>query len=176
MERLPSSRIAQKHNAKDSHKHTWNDPEHVGKFMLLFMYMFLMVGFAASILYFIYMVRIDVDYRLQQRNIQNIYNYEQCKRLYDENECSPESRVPALEALCEKWLSCAKEASIDIGSVNNSAKLWAQTVGEVINEFMDTITLRSLVFILLILSASISLMRYSYGSYQVYYYGKEHLD
>jgi hypothetical protein len=65
-----------------------------------------------------------------------------CAQLYEINKCFPISqRVPALAQHCADWESCMQRDPTGVGR----AKVVAETIGEVINSFVEPISWKTLV-------------------------------
>ncbi|KAK3627959.1 hypothetical protein LTR56_018949 [Elasticomyces elasticus] len=65
-----------------------------------------------------------------------------CAREYTTNRCAPETRVPAMEQVCEGWQRCM---SRDAGAVGR-AGVGARTFAEVFNSFVEAISWKTMVF------------------------------
>lgn len=65
-----------------------------------------------------------------------------CAQLYEINRCFPISgRVPAIEKQCTAWESCMQRDPAAVGR----ARVVAETIGEVINSFVEPISWKALV-------------------------------
>lgn len=67
-----------------------------------------------------------------------------CSRQYQENRCSPEQRVPAMEKVCMDWETCMYRDP----STTSRARLHAETIAEILNGFFGAISTKT--FILMI--------------------------
>jgi len=82
-----------------------------------------------------------------------------CSRNYVENRCAPGERVPALDAACNEWESCMNQQA---GIVVKRSKLSAQTLGEVVNAFLEQLSwksaaLLSLLFLVIVVGSNCAL-------------------
>ncbi|KAK6458968.1 Di-sulfide bridge nucleocytoplasmic transport domain-containing protein [Scheffersomyces xylosifermentans] len=113
---------------------------------LLSSYLQLMVNLVASIytIYVLYCIisaiRRDIDVKLlvQSSNIRSEIEY--CKRSYEENNCGPETRVPALEGLCINLQKCINQEQTLGGG--NTSSISAETIGMLINSLVEPLGLK----------------------------------
>ena len=131
-------------------------PNVLSGYIQLFLNLCIVLSIFWAVIRFILMLKNDVDSRIQRLVSAEQMKLKKCERDYIQNNCDPEVRVPALEALCEQWSECMRNSElVDINNYTSmSAKLWAQTLAEVINAFSKEISIRSLAF-LFICSCSI---------------------
>ncbi|CCC70882.1 hypothetical protein NCAS_0F03980 [Naumovozyma castellii] len=120
---------------------------------------------------FVTLVKKDVDFKLQRKLVENDYRIQRCEENYVRNQCEPELRVPALEELCNEWFHCMqeKEETPKGTVVHISTTLWAQTLAEVVNAFIEPISWRTLFFILLTTCSIVAVTNIAFGSYTVHY-------
>ena len=91
----------------------------------------------AMVVKFALVVQDDVRCKVQERLAANLRSVADCKRSYELNECLPGMRVPALEESCDKWLHCMNEDVEQLKHGSGSGALWAKTMGEILNSFID---------------------------------------
>lgn len=107
--------------------------------------------FLATVLFlffeFIIMVRNDVRHKLSLRLASDLLSMEVCRKNYDDNGCMPDTMVPALDGLCAHWAQCMDQDPEDLRPYQ-SGVLWAQTLAEIVNSFVEPISLRSILVIL----------------------------
>lgn len=65
----------------------------------------------------------------------------QCAAKYTENKCAPNTRLPALEAVCQSWESCMNRDPEMVGR----AKISARTFAEIFNNFIEPISWKAMV-------------------------------
>ncbi|CCH61080.1 hypothetical protein TBLA_0E00170 [Henningerozyma blattae CBS 6284] len=122
----------------------------------------------------VFLIKKDVDNKLLQVLDQQKDYFENCKENYNLNDCGSNNVVPALQSVCMDWARCiAKSNSPDYNHRHLSSKLWAETVAEMINAFVDPISIRSLIFILMTVGTIITVSNLAFGSYRVYYYNSK---
>lgn len=63
-----------------------------------------------------------------------------CQQAYAKNKCSPNTRLPAIINLCVNWEKCIHEPI----TVSKS-KVLAETIGEMIDGFYHTLSLKTVV-------------------------------
>ncbi|KAH8929344.1 hypothetical protein BT69DRAFT_226227 [Atractiella rhizophila] len=90
-------------------------------------------------------LRSDLSARLSSSTLAQRSEIFACSQSYTLNRCSPETRVPALEDACRAWERCMHQDPEAVGT----ARLLAMVVGETVNGFVDTVSWKSFVFILL---------------------------
>lgn len=104
---------------------------------------------------------------MEQDSLARIFHTAQCKKNYESNECAPELRVPALEELCNEWSECMNSQNIlKLAHLRHSAKFWAQTIAEVMNAFTDTISTKTIIYIVGITSVLIIVTNMTFGIYR----------
>lgn len=173
MRREQNSEISKKYKSLDHDRLVWRNPDVLSRYLQLFFNCIVVAFIFAVIIWFIHIIRMDVSFKLEQRKLLRSQEIQECKTNYEINECKPELRVPALEALCKEWLTCINEGNIAIGIISHSARLWAQTLAEVLNSFVDSISIRSLLFILISVTVTIAVTKFTFGSYRIYHYNND---
>lgn len=121
---------------------------------------------------FLLMVQSDVHNKSREKLADDIVRIQSCKNEYEQNQCLPGTRVPALEALCNEWFRCM---NLNINGLQDrnmyqSGTLWAQTLAEIINAFVNKISIRSVIVILAVICAIVLVTNVAFGSYRVYWY------
>lgn len=124
----------------------------------------------AMVVKFALVVQDDVRCKVQERLAANLRSVADCKRSYELNECLPGMRVPALEESCDKWLHCMNEDVEQLKHGSGSGALWAKTMGEILNSFVEPISIRSAFLMLFVVCAIVLVTNVAIGSYRVYYY------
>ncbi|KGG51357.1 hypothetical protein DI09_38p270 [Mitosporidium daphniae] len=87
----------------------------------------------------------DVSIKINAETNLIIQEIEQAKMLFSQNKCFNEDVIrnsPALDSLCAGWKTKAEQS--DPRSKISHGKLMAETIAEIINSFVERITLRSL--------------------------------
>ena len=108
-----------------------------------------------------YMLQRDVQARIDQMVRAEVNRVELCEKNYVQNQCDPAVRVPALEELCTEWFQCintGKVTTLHSHYTFKSAKLWAQTIADIINAFVEEIKLKAFVMILVTIVLAITVV------------------
>lgn len=101
---------------------------------LVFFLMYLFYSFWSTI-------RSDVDLRSREVATETLTEMAACAREYKENRCDRSSRVPAMETVCENWEKCMKQDPNKVGR----AKVSAYTFAEILNNFVEPISIKTMV-------------------------------
>ncbi|EDO14890.1 hypothetical protein Kpol_380p9 [Vanderwaltozyma polyspora DSM 70294] len=155
---------------KVTNKTLLSDPDVFAKYLQLLFNCMVVLSLFFMVGWFFYTIKLDVDFKVEQEKIRRRLRIQTCKDNYINNECAPELRVPALESLCDEWLTCINEETIDLNTINTSTILWAKTLAEVLNSFVESISFRTFLFILLSVTVTVVVTNVTFGSYRVYHY------
>jgi len=85
-------------------------------------------------------IRSDVDMKSEEAVKALMTEMEDCARNYLTNRCARDSRMPALEALCNNWDKCMNRDP-NVGR----AKVSAHTFAEIFNSFLEPISYKTMV-------------------------------
>ena len=110
---------------------------------------YLQTFFTAAILwgglYVIYSIwstiRADVDRASEDSTAEILAEMASCAKNYVENRCAGDSRLPALEAVCNNWELCMNRDSNGV----RRAQVSAHTFAQIINSFVEPISLKTTV-------------------------------
>lgn len=123
------------------------------------------------ILYFVMhlflMLKNDVQSKINQIVRFEINKVKICEKNYLQNQCDPALRVPALEELCSEWFECINNGNILTNKSYysfKSAKLWVQTIAEIINTFVDEIKFKAFAFLLISILFSVIIINTTFSS------------
>ncbi|KAG9006676.1 hypothetical protein FRB94_000511 [Tulasnella sp. JGI-2019a] len=106
-------------------------------FKLILLLTSLLIGFS-----FIMAVKQDVDARVLEYSSELLHDIALCSQLYLTNKCHPDTRVPVVEQLCQDWERCMNKDPKVVGRV----RVWAETLGEMFNSFVEPIAWKTLAF------------------------------
>lgn len=109
-------------------------------------------------LQFFLTVRHDVAVKVEEHLSHIMGEIAQCSKEYAANRCTPDLRVPAMERSCVAWEKCMQRDPSVIGR----AKLSAETFAEIINGFIEPISYKTMVFILMALFGTVFLSNYAF--------------
>ncbi|KAI9488726.1 Di-sulfide bridge nucleocytoplasmic transport domain-containing protein [Zychaea mexicana] len=87
----------------------------------------------------------DVNLKLETFESDRLDEFLNCQMEYANNRCDPSTRVPAMDELCRQWQQCLYRP-MWIGTT----RAVAETLADIINGFVDKISLRTMFFILTI--------------------------
>lgn len=93
------------------------------------------------LLSFLYMLRGDIQDRSREASFELHQSILHCSEAYIQNRCAPETRVPALDARCREWEYCMNKDAKVVGV----ARVGAETLAEVVNGFVETVSWRTMV-------------------------------
>ena len=102
-------------------------------FLVLFM-MYLVYAFWSTI-------RSDVDMRSREVASETLAEMAVCAREYKGNRCDGSNRVPALESACNNWERCMQQDPSKVGR----ARVSAHTFAEILNSFVEPISVKTMV-------------------------------
>lgn len=97
---------------------------------------------------FIVAIRRDVSERIDEYSVEILQEIAQCTQAYVTNRCEPGQRVPAMEAACGAWETCMNRDPKVVGR----ARVGAETFAEIINGFVDGISLKTMLFSTIVLA------------------------
>jgi hypothetical protein len=106
---------------------------------------FLLAACAYLIFCFWAAVQGDVDKKSFEATAEILAESAACLKEWTTNKCAPETRLPALEAMCNSWEKCMKR---DAGKVAR-ARLSARTFAEIYNELIEPISWKAMVCLLI---------------------------
>ncbi|KAL1931946.1 hypothetical protein VTP01DRAFT_9002 [Rhizomucor pusillus] len=85
----------------------------------------------------------DVTLKMEIYESDRLEEHYRCRLEYMRNRCDPSTMLPAMEAQCQQWQQCLYHP-IWIGKT----KLLAETIAEICNAFVDTISTKTMIFLL----------------------------
>ena len=106
--------------------------------------------FAFCFMYVLYCmfstVRNDLNERAMMESSEILAEMAVCAREFKENRCERDSRVPAMEIVCNNWEKCMQRDPYKVGRSRLSAGMFA----EIFNSFIEPISWKAMVSIQLI--------------------------
>lgn len=118
---------------------------------VLSLYLQLLVNMAAILLgaYIVYSIittiKHDIGEKLQQEASYRLVEMAACRRAYHENQCDPETIVPAMEQACAHWQKCMNQ---DPFSGGNMSLVSAHTLGMIVNSLIEPLGFKVLVVVM----------------------------
>ena len=106
---------------------------------------FLNCFFAGCLMYVLYgvfsTIRHDIDERAMIESSEILAEMAVCAREFKENRCERDTRVPAMESVCNGWEKCMARDPYKVGRSRLSAGMFA----EIFNSFVEPISIKALV-------------------------------
>lgn len=83
------------------------------------------------------------DYQLKLQWFQNeiLLENQRCSKNFQLNKCDPETRVPAVEDVCQAWEHCMLRDPLKVASTKITASVFA----EILEEFVQNVSYKSIV-------------------------------
>ena len=101
---------------------------------------------------FIATIRADVDKASEDAYQEALAETVACQKHFIDNRCNAAARLPALEVSCAKWELCM---SRDPNAVRR-ASLSVATFAEILNSFVEPISLKTMLFTVLVLGTALA--------------------
>ena len=118
-----------------------NAPSLLAKYLQLFFNSAIILGCLYMIYSFWKTIQDDVNRASEDAAAETLAEMAACAKSYVDNRCAGNSRLPALETVCSNWELCMNR---DPNSVKR-AKLSAHTFAEILNSFVEPISLKTMV-------------------------------
>ena len=83
----------------------------------------------------------DISERAMMESSEILAEMAVCAREFKENKCERDSRVPAMEMVCNNWEKCMQRDPYKVGRSRLSAGMFA----EIVNSFIEPISLKAIV-------------------------------
>ncbi|ODQ74255.1 hypothetical protein LIPSTDRAFT_69827 [Lipomyces starkeyi NRRL Y-11557] len=128
-----------------------NLPFVFASYLQLIFNVFLVLVMLYLIMSFVLMIRHDISRKIEEYTDEALVKIEQCRKDYLVNGCMPGYRVPAVEDVCDAWQICMNRDANDVGR----ARVSAQTVAEIVNSFIEPISYKTMLFVLVLLFGSL---------------------
>ncbi|ORZ02748.1 Di-sulfide bridge nucleocytoplasmic transport domain-domain-containing protein [Syncephalastrum racemosum] len=93
-------------------------------------------------------LRRDVSEKVVQYEQSTLDEHFYCSTEYTRNECDPSTRVPAMDDMCREWQKCLYRP-LWVGRT----RVLAETIADVTNGFVDTISAKTMVLLFFMISA-----------------------
>ena len=101
---------------------------------LAFLVMYVLFGIFTTI-------RNDIDEKAISESSEILAEMASCAREFKENRCERETRVPAMESVCNNWEKCMQRDPYKVGRSRLSAGMFA----EIFNSFIEPISMKAIV-------------------------------
>ncbi|BGP39958.1 hypothetical protein JCM10450v2_003938 [Rhodotorula kratochvilovae] len=100
---------------------------------------------------FLFTLYTDIQARLAELTLELRSEIVQCAKKFMDNGCAAPNRFPALERSCVEWEECMHREVV----VHGKTRVVAETIAEVVNGFVDVISFKTMLFVLLTLGITI---------------------
>lgn len=120
-----------------------------------FCIMYLLWGILATI-------RGDIDEKAMIESSEILAEMAVCAHEYKENRCDRESRVPAMESVCNSWEKCMQRDPYKVGRSRLSAGMFA----EIFNSFIEPLSMKAIVVTVASILSGFALINLSFGAYR----------
>ncbi|GAA6064626.1 hypothetical protein JCM10212_006071 [Sporobolomyces blumeae] len=100
---------------------------------------------------FLYTLYTDIQARLASLTISLQAEILSCAKAYVDNRCEPATRIPAIERSCREWEECMNQEVV----VGGKTRVVAETLAEIVNGFVDVISFKTMLFVILTLAITI---------------------
>ncbi|KAH8816777.1 Di-sulfide bridge nucleocytoplasmic transport domain-containing protein [Xylogone sp. PMI_703] len=107
-------------------------------------------------------IRADVDKASEEAKAAVVAEMVLCAKEYVDNKCAPETRVRAMEAVCNNWEQCMSRDPDSVGR----ARISARTFAEIFNSFIEPISIKAMIFVVLILATCILVNNLAFGMFR----------
>ncbi|TKX19178.1 di-sulfide bridge nucleocytoplasmic transport domain-containing protein [Elsinoe australis] len=114
---------------------------------------FLVSGLIYLLWSFYSTIKTDIDKKSTEAVSELLAEMAICARQYTDNRCAPETRVPAMETVCNNWEKCMNRDTRAVGRARISVHTWA----EVFNAFVEPISWKAMIFSVFIVFGCIAL-------------------
>lgn len=101
---------------------------------LAFCLMYVLYGAYSSIIH-------DIDEKAMMESSEIFAEIAVCAREFKENRCERDTRVPAMEIVCNNWEKCMQRDPYQVGRSRLSAGMFA----EIFNSFIEPISIKAIV-------------------------------
>ena len=118
-----------------------NLPHVLSYYAQLLLNVFLVFFFIYIIYSFWSTIRSDVDKASEEVAAETLAEMAVCAREYVDNRCDRDSRVPAMERVCDNWEKCMNKDPTSVGRATVSAHTFAQ----IFNSFIEPISYKAMV-------------------------------
>ncbi|PIA14187.1 hypothetical protein COEREDRAFT_82868 [Coemansia reversa NRRL 1564] len=104
----------------------------------------------------------DVNAKVQEYSAEILHEIAACSKQYLDNRCDPLMRVPAMEQACQAWDNCMHRDPTKVGR----ARVSAETLAEIINGFIEPISLKTMLFFVIMFLGTLFISNFAFGVYR----------
>ncbi|KAH6674983.1 Di-sulfide bridge nucleocytoplasmic transport domain-containing protein [Halenospora varia] len=139
-----------------------NLPHVLSWYTQLGMNFFLLGIFVFGVWTFWSAVKSDVDKASENARADVIAEMTKCTQEYVANNCGADRRLPALETVCHAWEQCMNRDPNSIGR----ARVSAHTFAQIFNSFVEPISYKAMIFVVIIVSVCIVANNLAFGMFR----------
>ncbi|KAG8998299.1 hypothetical protein FRB90_012320 [Tulasnella sp. 427] len=109
-----------------------------------------LAGVMGLLLFWVFLITLsrDVAAKVAEYSSELLHEINTCSELYLINKCHPETRVPAMATVCQQWERCMNKDPKNVSRL----RVYAETIGETFNGFVDELSFRSVIISLAFLA------------------------
>ncbi|KAL9130228.1 MAG: hypothetical protein Q9217_001521 [Psora testacea] len=127
---------------------------------------FLNCFFAFCLMYVLYgvfsTIRHDIDERAMMESSEILAEMAVCAREFKENKCERDTRVPAMESVCNGWEKCMARDPYMVGRSRLSAGMFA----EIFNSFIEPISIKAIIVSISVIVGCFAVNNLTFGIYR----------
>ncbi|KAK8194342.1 hypothetical protein M8818_007531 [Zalaria obscura] len=128
----------------------------------LFLNLFLIAGFVYILYSFWATIRSDVDKKSSEAVAELLAEMAVCAQQYTDNRCERNTRVPAMEVVCNNWEKCMSRDPRSVGR----ARVSAHTFAEIFNSFIEPISYKAMIFTALLIFGSVAISNFAFSIFR----------
>ncbi|MCJ1339100.1 hypothetical protein MMC09_004389 [Bachmanniomyces sp. S44760] len=122
---------------------------------LIFSLIYIIYSFYATILS-------DINQSAEAATAETLAEMASCAREFTDNRCDRDTRVPAMEIVCDNWERCMRKDPKAVGR----AKVSASTFAEIFNGFIEPISYKAMVFSLVLVFGCVAISNFAFGFFR----------
>ncbi|KAK4993157.1 hypothetical protein LTR50_000643 [Elasticomyces elasticus] len=107
-------------------------------------------------------IRSDVDKKSNEAAAEILVEMAVCAREFRENRCERDTRVPAMEVVCNNWEKCMNRDPKSVGR----ARVSAHTFAEIFNSFIEPISYKAMVFSFILIFGCVAFSNLAFGFFR----------
>lgn len=124
---------------------------------------FFLVGVVIYLIWsFIRTIQADVTTEQARAIDEAHHEIATCSSQWHTNNCPPHLRVPAMDTACRAWELCMQADPTQVGR----AKISAHTFARIFNDFIEPISLKALLFVVITIVASVYVNNTAFSSWR----------
>lgn len=143
--------------------HTYPDaPSIIAKYLQVFFNAIILSACLYMFYSFYATIRADVDKASEDAMGELLAQMTECQKNFVENGCASPKRAPYLDTICSEWEQCMTK---DPAAVKR-ARLSAHTFAEIFNSFVEPISLKTMVFSILVVGVALFINNATFTIYR----------